>query len=107
MCPEGVDTAIWESATVINSKITSSEKLVSLFFWRAKLLPANKAAGRILRATRKNRSVIFTDIYTKTCWRIYRLSPDLWLWLYERHTARKYREERVSSVAVNKTIIQQ
>jgi len=98
VCPGGVDTDIWESAHIIGSPITSPTELKSLFFWRPKLLSSSDAAIRILRGVKKNHPVIFTDAYTKTFWFINRLFPRFWLWLYERHTTKVFRNKSVVDV---------
>jgi len=93
-CPNLVDTPIWSTTDVVGSKAKRPLDFLSLFTPQPKLLSAEKAAAAILKGVKKNKSTIFTDFYSRALFWSYRMTPELWMWCYDKLISTKFRSMR-------------
>lgn len=80
VAPGLVDTPLYDKAIYSKADKAKSEKLVKK---RLYMIPADKAATKILQGTKRNKAIIFTQSYVHWNWLFYRLTP----WLYRPATA--------------------
>lgn len=89
-CPSFINTPIWTRSKVCGSKAVTPVEFLTLF-WSQPLLPAEQAAKIILKGVMKNKATILNDFLSRLFWWSYRISPTLWMWLYEALFANRFR----------------
>jgi NAD(P)-dependent dehydrogenase (short-subunit alcohol dehydrogenase family) len=89
VCPGFIQTPIYHSKTVGMDR----DKFLEL---APKGMPPEKCAREILRGVERNKAVIVITALGKIFWPLYRLSPSLVLWLWQRN-AEKIREFRINA----------
>lgn len=93
-CPNLINTPIWTQAKVFGSKAKSPKDFLKLFGARTHLLDVDKAAEIILKGVLKNKATILNDFTSRLLWWGYRLSPSVWMWLYDKCLMKKFRSVR-------------
>jgi NAD(P)-dependent dehydrogenase (short-subunit alcohol dehydrogenase family) len=90
VCPGGVQTNIYQTATIVN---VPPEQRAALTLATPKMMDASKAARMILRGVSRNQAIIAFPADVRLAWRLYRLSPRLLdrLLLNSVRNFRKYR----------------